>query len=383
MAAAVTSAWSKPGAWALDSEEHEAELLHQHQNEESNKKTHHSNGGDAAEFPSLAAAAATKTKKKKPQAIPLSEFAKPAQTTQTRGLTAEDLMSLPTGPRQRTAEELDRSKLGGGFRSYGYDRNRGEEGSNSRWGSSRVSDESRRQGGGGFNRDSSKELAPSRADEVDDWGSTKRSVSSNGFENQRERRVGFESNGGADSENWVKKKEEEGRKFGTNGGGGAFDSLRERRGGFDFATNDGADAEAWGKKREEGSGIGRPKLNLQPRTLPVSDGQQNGSVTQAKPKGSNPFGEARPREEVLKGKGQDWKEVDVKLESVKIKEMVSTNDGASFGKRSFGSGNLRAITPDGRTERSWRKTDSADDRSPSADKVENDIAEEAEEDVQE
>ncbi|GMP37627.1 hypothetical protein CsSME_00009220 [Camellia sinensis var. sinensis] len=100
-------------------------------------------------------------------------------------------MSLPTGPRQRTAEELDRSKLGGGFRSYGYDRNRGEEGSNSRWGSSRVSDESRRQGGGGFNRDSSKELAPSRADEVDDWGSTKRSVSSNGFE----KRGGFEGKG--------------------------------------------------------------------------------------------------------------------------------------------------------------------------------------------
>ncbi|KAF5946325.1 hypothetical protein HYC85_016553 [Camellia sinensis] len=76
-----------------------------------------------------------------------------------------------------------------------------------------------------FNRDSSKELAPSRADEVDDWGSTKRSdsradesdswvlnksfVPSEGrrFENQRERRVGFESNGGADSENWVKKKD--------------------------------------------------------------------------------------------------------------------------------------------------------------------------------
>ncbi|KAL7196886.1 hypothetical protein ACSBR1_036823 [Camellia fascicularis] len=130
-------------------------------------------------------------------------------TTQTRGLTAEDLMLLLTGPLQRTAEELDRSKLGGGFRSYGYDRNRVEEGSNSRWGSSRVSDESRRQREGGFNRDSSKELAPSRADEVDDWGLRR----GRRFENQRERRVGFESNGGADSENWVKKKEEEGRKF--------------------------------------------------------------------------------------------------------------------------------------------------------------------------
>ncbi|CAL5380126.1 unnamed protein product [Camellia sinensis] len=147
-------------------------------------------------------------------------------------------MSLPTNPRQRTAEELDRSKLGGGFRSYGCDRNRGDEGLNSMWG---------------------------------------------------KRRVGFESNGGADSENWVKKKEEEGRKFGTNDSGGPFDSLRERRGGFDSATNGSVDAEAWGKKREEGSEIGRLKLNLQPRTLPVSDGQQNGSVTQAKPGGSLDF----------------------------------------------------------------------------------------------
>ncbi|KAI8014752.1 hypothetical protein LOK49_LG05G01691 [Camellia lanceoleosa] len=60
----------------------------------------------------------------------------------------------------------------------------------------------------------------------------------------RERRVGFESNGGVDSENWVKKKEEEGRKFGTNGGGGPFDSLRKRRRGFDSATSGDVDAKA-------------------------------------------------------------------------------------------------------------------------------------------
>ncbi|KAL6963742.1 hypothetical protein U1Q18_034747 [Sarracenia purpurea var. burkii] len=409
MAATVTSAWTKPGAWALDSEEHEAELLQQRKEDSYTN----GNGGDKTDFPSLTAAASTKTKKKKPQAIPYSEFAKPTiQTAQSRGLTAEDLMMLPTGPRQRTAEELDRSKLGGGFRSYGsYDRNR-EGDSNSRWGSSRVSDEPRTQGGGGFGGESSRELAPSRADEVDDWGATKKSVTGNGFERRergerggffgsesradeseswvsnksfvpsegrrfeglRERRVGFESSGGADSDNWVKKKEEEGRKIGATGG--AFDSLREKRGGFDSATN-GADSDAWGKRREEGgSGGGRPRLNLQPRKLPVSDGQQNGSATPAKPKGSNPFGEARPREEVLKEKGQDWKEIDEKLESVKIKE-VSGMDGQTFGKRSFGSG--RATTPESRFEGSWRKADSADVRPSSADKVEVSLAKEAEE----
>ncbi|KAI7997921.1 hypothetical protein LOK49_LG10G00137 [Camellia lanceoleosa] len=45
------------------------------------------------------------------------------------------------------------------------------------------------------------------------------------FEDHRESRVGFKSNGGADSENWVK--EEEGMKEGT-AGGCPFDSLKER-----------------------------------------------------------------------------------------------------------------------------------------------------------
>ena len=93
MAAAV-SAWSKPGAWALDSEEHEAELLH------------HKEEDDTAAFPSLAAAAAaaTKPKKKKGQTLSLDEFssfggAKPAQSSQSHVFVHEDLVMLPTGSR--------------------------------------------------------------------------------------------------------------------------------------------------------------------------------------------------------------------------------------------------------------------------------------------
>ncbi|KAL8089983.1 hypothetical protein AgCh_039444 [Apium graveolens] len=51
-----------------------------------------------------------------------------------------------------------------------------------------------------------------------------------------------------------------------------------------------------------------------------------GVVGAVKPGGSNPSGNARPKEEVLKKKGQDWKEVD---------EAAGLNDGPSFGKRSF------------------------------------------------
>ncbi|XP_047308193.1 eukaryotic translation initiation factor 4B3-like [Impatiens glandulifera] len=391
MAATVSSVWSKPGAWALESEENEAELLRQSKEEELINKS----DTDLTDFPSLSAAAATKTKKKKPQTISLGEFTNSKYSNPSqRAPTFQDLSSLPTGPRERTADELDRSKLGGGFRSYGggYDRNRnadGDDSSNSRWGSSRVSDESRRQGG--FGRDSNSEFQSSRADDVDDWGATKKTLVNNGlerrgdrggggggffgseskadesdnwgsnksfvpseggrrFEGHRERRVvGFESSGGSDSDNWGKKKEDEGRKFVA--AVGAFDSLRERRGGFESG-----DSETWGKKREDGVGSVRPKLNLQPRSLPVNDNQQQNSSevpAAAKPKASNPFGEARPREEVLKEKGQDWKEMDEKLESLKLKE-TTTDVKRSF----FENGNEKINLSEAKTERSWRKPES-------------------------
>jgi hypothetical protein len=54
----------------------------------------------------------------------------------------------------------------------------------------------------------------------------------------------------------------------------------------------------------------------------VSDGKQEGQVTPSKPasRGSNPFGEARPREDVLAEKGQDPRKIDEQLEAMKKKE---------------------------------------------------------------
>ncbi|XP_011092882.1 eukaryotic translation initiation factor 4B3-like [Sesamum indicum] len=383
--AATVSAWGKPGAWALDSEENEAELLQQHK-----KDSSLDNGGEAADFPSLAAAATSKTKKKKPQAISLQEFSayggpKPA-ASQQKGLTPDELLLLPTGPRQRSPEELDRNKLGGGFRSYG--------------GGARD-EQPRRQGS--FNRESNRDFAPSRADETDDWGAGKKFSGNNGSDRRErgerggffsdsqsradevdnwaskksfvpseprryEKRGGFgleSGNGGADSSNWVKRKEEEGRKT-----GGAFDSLRERKGGFE---SNRVDSESWGRKREEGNGGSRPRLNLQPRTLPVDEGQKNEIASAVKPKGSNPFGQARPREEVLKEKGQDWKEIEEKLESVKIKDVsAGPTDGPAVGKRSFWSENGRErLQQEDKTERSWRKQEAVDSRPQSAGETEN------------
>ncbi|KAE8728998.1 Non-imprinted in Prader-Willi/Angelman syndrome region protein [Hibiscus syriacus] len=111
------------------------------------------------------------------------------------------------------------------------------------------------------------------------------------------------------------------------------------------------DLDNWGKKKEEagsgaaGSGGARPKIVLQPSTIPVTE-----DSTVPKPKGANPFGEARPREEVLKGKGKDWKEIDEKLEAMKIKEAVTVMEKERERKKSFVNGHAPA-------EKSWRKSE--------------------------
>ncbi|XP_042067345.1 eukaryotic translation initiation factor 4B3-like [Salvia splendens] len=154
MAATVKTAWAKPGAWALEAEENESELLQQQEEMVAAPNGH----SETADFPSLALAK-TKKKKKQPAAF------------QAKGLTTDELMALPTSPRERTTEELDRNKLGGGFRSYG---------------GGMRDEQSRRQGS--FNRESNRELAPSRADETDNWTAGKRSSAGSGFE-RRERGV--------------------------------------------------------------------------------------------------------------------------------------------------------------------------------------------------
>ncbi|KAK2435072.1 eukaryotic translation initiation factor 4B3 [Trifolium repens] len=379
--AATVSAWSKPGAWALDSEEHEAELLQNNNNNNNNNNVVESK--PLAEFPSLAVAAATKPKKKKAQTLSLAEFtAKPVSS-----FTHQDPVDLPTGPRQRTAEELerDRSRIGGGFGSYGGGRpnrnSESDESSVSRWGSSRVS---RNDSFGSRDRDSNRDSQPSRADEIDNWAAAKKPSFGNGSDRRdRVERGGgfFDSQSRADeSDSWVTNKNfvpTEGRRF---GGGGD----RERRVGF--GTSGGADSDNWNKKKvgefsvasERTENVvvgGRPRLVLQPRSAPPSNENQDvptaAAVVVAKPKGANPFGEARPREQVLAEKGQDWKKIDEQLETMKIKETTVVE---GFGKRGFGSGNGRG---EDRSERSWRKSTPSDDgRSESAEKVEDEHIEE-------
>uniref|UniRef100_M1DY38 Eukaryotic translation initiation factor 4B n=1 Tax=Solanum tuberosum TaxID=4113 RepID=M1DY38_SOLTU len=94
------------------------------------------------------------------------------------------------------------------------------------------SDDSHRQGG--FRRDTDREIAPSRADETDDWGAAKKTSAANkafvpSSGRRFDRRESFELNGSdSDSDRWTKRKKEEGgRRFAS--GGGAFDSFNRKK----------------------------------------------------------------------------------------------------------------------------------------------------------
>nr|XP_010934180.1 eukaryotic translation initiation factor 4B3 [Elaeis guineensis] len=377
---AAVSAWGNPGTWALDAEEHEAAMEPRKEDkgyDSSDSTSSHHHHQPSADFPSLAAATKI-SKKKKSQRLSLAEFTTGSAVTHgagrlqssssSKGRTTDELLVLPTGPRERSTEEIERySSRGFGYSSYGggaggRGRISGDD-SNSRWGSSRASDEPRGPSYGGPGSGSNRDLGPSRADEIDDWGAAKKSVVSE----RRERGGGiFDSHSRADeSNNWISNKSAAPPSDGRRTNGGSFDGPRERRGGFDKfkreGSNGGPDSDTWVKKREEASSGGRPRLALQPRPLhlakgsneELSRGEQPKGPTE-KSKGSNPFGGARPREEVLSEKGQDWKKIDEKLEAMKIRE--APPERPSFGKMGSGPGSL----PENRMERSWRKADTID-----------------------
>ncbi|CAK9866097.1 unnamed protein product, partial [Sphagnum jensenii] len=355
--------WSGAGAWAAEAEWVDAQAKER----EAFKGV---GGQDAFAFPSLGDAATAKPKKKKGQTFSLSEITvgkyvgpggKTRGVTDTAKLTTEEMMMLPTGPRNRSEDEYaEVGGLGGGFRDYGG--NRGDRGDREekrdRGGFGGGFAGGRGDRGGGYEEDrrsgrvSDRDL-PSRADEVDNWGSSKKFVPSapaggDGYADRRisgrfeERRLsgGYDAPVGGPSradevDNWGK-----GKKFVAT----AAPTHRGSR--FEIAFKDaGAEADRWARRepvREVEPRVSeRPRLKLQPRTVPVdtfspppaplaseTNGEkvlhpvlddplteeQHQSTQTLKPR-PNPFGQARPREEVLAEKGQDWRKIDASLET--------------------------------------------------------------------
>jgi hypothetical protein len=177
-----------------------------------------------------------------------------------------------------------------------------------------------RRGGGGF-----EDRPFSNSDAVDDWGSSKKFEPSQGRDapggfRDRDgpaRRPPIEPSKADEEDQWSRGKQfqpSEGDRGGAAGGRGDRGSR-----GFGFSGGDPDGGDRWERRApppEEASSKGvrdeppaeRPRLKLNPRTKPLESATSAeaaaGEVAAAeRPKGNNPFGNARPREEVLKEKG--------------------------------------------------------------------------------
>ncbi|KAJ1271547.1 hypothetical protein BS78_06G135400 [Paspalum vaginatum] len=319
----MSKPWGGVGAWALDAERAEEE-----EREQAAALPPPEPAGGAASFPSLreatAAAAGGKSKKKnKGTTLSLSEFntfgaaaaQRRAAPVEPRGLTPEEMMMLPTGPRERSAEELDRSR---GFRSYGG----GGFGGGERRGG--FDDEGRR----GPGRSSDLDM-PSRADEADDWGATKRFTPAAAADPGRRDRFGGPSPLGRadDIDDWSRDKKPLPSRYPSLGSGGGFRDSLGSGGGFRDSLGSGggfrdssgsSDSDRWVRGGaalpQNGAGAGeRPRivLNPPPKRDPVAASTPPAEVIRNRP---SPFGAARPREDVLAEKGVDWRKFESEIE---------------------------------------------------------------------
>eukprot|EP00210_Caulerpa_lentillifera_P000063 g60.t1 len=236
------------------------------------------NGGqlDTSAYPVLSQASKTKGKKKSGQSMSLGQFM--TQQSETNGVLrtpatgglrpqtdTEILLSLPKQPKQRNANDEAPQQ----------------------WGTKR---------GGGFTRDDrgrrntnfrDDEFMPSRADESRDWGTDKRStISSSNSNNSNATSFQSQSN----SRTFERRQNYTFHSSNSGGGGGG--------GGFSNRWNDDRRTQSFRTASE------RKPLIIDKRTKPLELHQDSAEAIQVKPK-SNPFGQARPREEVLRDRGVD------------------------------------------------------------------------------
>uniref|UniRef100_A0A7N1A718 Eukaryotic translation initiation factor 4B n=1 Tax=Kalanchoe fedtschenkoi TaxID=63787 RepID=A0A7N1A718_KALFE len=310
----MSKPWGGAGAWAAEAERAEAE--------EREQAAALAAVAPAASFPSLKEGVKQQPKKKK---MTRSEFYAAGGSKDSggaKGLTPDEMMRLPTGPKERSAEEMQYGRLGGGFSSYGGGgggagrREADREGS---WGGSRRSygggyDEDRR--GGGPMQARVSEFEPSRADGVDDWGAGKKPFVFGDAAARPSRGAFFSGHGGGrdgvggdasrvdDVDNWAAGKRAAAPAAPVRSS--TFGSV-----GFGFSDS-GPDSGRWsrgGASFHENNGQERARLVLAPRN--ESNVTNAGASEVTKP---SPFGAARPREEVLAEKGLDWKKLDSEID---------------------------------------------------------------------
>ncbi|XP_071690968.1 eukaryotic translation initiation factor 4B2-like [Rutidosis leptorrhynchoides] len=321
----MSKTWGNIGAWAAEAERAEAE-----EKEQEAAAAAAAAAAPPQSYPSLREAVNTNKGKKKTK-MTLQEFTMASTGTGGyKGLTPEEMMRLPTGPKERSAEEMQYGRLGGGFSSYGGGRsgggprNRDGDGDGA-WGSNRRSyggfdDENRR---GSNSRVSDFDQQPSRADEVDNWANTKKTPSFDSSSTRGNRYSGLSSTGpGAfgsradEIDNWTVNKKPITPVV-----------TPTRSSSFGFRDSGGPEQDRWSRGvalPREPSVTERRRLVLDP---PKGEGSVNEPVVKSnKP---NPFGNARPREEILAEKGLDWKKVDLELDHKKVSSRPTSSHSNS------------------------------------------------------
>ncbi|XP_076941620.1 eukaryotic translation initiation factor 4B2-like isoform X2 [Bidens hawaiensis] len=314
----MSKVWGNIGAWAEDSERAEAEEKEQ---------AAAAAAAQPQSFPSLREAVTTGKGKKKTK-MTLQEFTltRTGSGTGSGGfrLTPDELMNLPTGPKEQTVDEMQYGRTGGGFSAYGGGRTGGgprmrdrEPVGDGAWGNN-----NNRRSYGGFDGSVIRNAEydqPSRADEVDNWLMVKKTQSVDiGTRPNRYSSLG--STGGvsrADGiDNWTINKKPvtlvpvRSPSFGS-GGIKQFDKFEQ------FEQQ-------------------RRRLVLEPRKHEPAVAETVTAVMDAnKP---NPFGNARPREEILAEKGLDWRKSEIEYEAKRIsRRPTSSHSNSRPGSAQSGS----------------------------------------------
>ncbi|KAK6160285.1 hypothetical protein DH2020_003666 [Rehmannia glutinosa] len=281
------SPWGTIGNWAAEAERAEAE-----EREAAEKAAA---AQPPPSFPSLKEAVTTATKQKKKTKMTLHEFTMQQSTysgsAATRGLTHEEMLRLPTGPKERSPDDMQQGRLGGGFSNYGsrpgsggYNQGRPREYEGRR--SYGFQDEDQR--GAPSQPRVSEMNQSSRADEVDNWASMKKQT----------------------VPDYNSAQPRPGGKYSSLGGGGGPGVASRADDVDNWASVKKIISQPPQQSRSSsfGSGFSRPNLIVE---------------VVEKVNKPNPFGAARPREEVLAEKGLDWKKLDLDIEGKKQQHSVS------------------------------------------------------------
>ncbi|KAF2307058.1 hypothetical protein GH714_024597 [Hevea brasiliensis] len=144
---------------------------------------------------------------------------------------------------------------------------------------------------------------PSRADEIDNWAMMKKSLPS--FDSGRQNRYGSLGGGGGGGMGGGSRADE------VDNWGSAKKPLPTRSTFGSGFRDSGPESDRWRRGGVREPERERPRLILEP---PKADVAANETPKTSRP---NPFGAARPREQVLAEKGLDWKKIEVEIEAKK------------------------------------------------------------------